>query len=196
MGVNRRVLGGSIVAAIVISLGGGYALSRTGDPSDSASTSVDAVLDTPGVEQIPAIQPNADVEGSVLPTVDLLSNDGSAIATADLLGQALIINYWYSTCAPCKKELPAFAAVHAELGDRIRFIGVNPFDTPEVNESFARDRGVQYELLRDPDGAFTAAVGIASAPVTLFVAADGSIVRQAAVLTEAELRSYAMELLE
>lgn len=196
MAVNRRVLGGSIVAALVISLGGGYALSRSGDPGDSASTSVDAALDEPGVEQIPAIRPNADVEGSELPAVDLLSNDGSAIATADLLGQPLIVNYWYSTCAPCKKELPAFAAVHAEFGDRIRFVGVNPFDTPEVNESFARDRGVQYELLRDPDGAFTAAVGIANAPVTLFVAADGSIVRQTAVLTEAELRSYAMELLE
>jgi demethylmenaquinone methyltransferase/2-methoxy-6-polyprenyl-1,4-benzoquinol methylase len=43
-----------------------------------------------------------------------------------------------------------------------------------VNESFARERGVQYELLRDVDGAFTDAVGIATQPVTLFVAADGT----------------------
>lgn len=193
MPVNRRVLGASIAAALAISVIGGYALSRRNGNSGNADD-VDVVLDTPGIEQVPGISVNAEVEGEALPIVDLVDNDGSTISTADLLGQPLIMNYWFSTCVPCKKELPAFATVHAELGDRIRFVGVNPVDTPEVNESFARERGVQYELLRDPDGAFTDAVGIANAPVTLFIAADGTIVRQTAVLDVDELRSYAQEL--
>jgi thiol-disulfide isomerase/thioredoxin len=107
----------------------------------------------------------------------------------------VVINVWNSTCGPCKKELPAFAAVHAQYGDRVRFVGVNTLDVPEVNESFARERGVQYELLRDVDGAFTDAVGIATQPVTLFVAADGTIVRQTGVLDEATLQQYVDELL-
>lgn len=194
MAVNRRVLGASIAVALAVSVIGGYALSRSNDGSGTADD-VDVVLDTPGIEQLPGISVNAEVEGETLPIVDLVDNDGGTISTADLLGQPLIMNYWFSTCVPCKKELPAFATVHAEFGDRIRFVGVNPVDTPEVNETFARERGVQYELLRDPDGAFTDAVGIANAPVTLFITADGTIVRQTAVLDADELRSYARELL-
>lgn len=192
MAVNRRLLGTSLAAAAVVSAVGGWAISR--EP-DAATTDETIVLDTPGVEQIPSIGTNAEVAGDPMPVVELLTNDGATISTADFVGQPAVINYWYSTCAPCKKELPAFAAVHAELGDQVRFIGVNPLDGPETNESFARDRGVQYELLRDPDGAYQAAVGIANAPFTLFVAADGTIVRQAGVLDEVELRRYVLELI-
>lgn len=197
--MNRRLLAGSIAGAIVVSVVGGYALSRAGDSDagDGSSGSSDevVVLDTPGTAQIPSIETNPRVSGEALPVVELETNEGDTISTADLLGQPMVLNFWYSTCAPCKKELPAFAAVHAEFGDEVRFIGVNPYDTPETNESFARDKGVQYELLRDPDGAYQSAIEIATAPFTLFVAADGTIVRQTGVVEEAELRQYVEELL-
>jgi peroxiredoxin len=190
--VNRRLLVGSLAVAIVVSVAAGYALSRADD--DSAGGDI-VVLDTPGTAQIPSIQTNAEVTGDLLPVIDLETGDGETISTAELLGTPLVINYWYSTCAPCRKELPAFAAVHAEYGDRVRFVGVNPLDTPEVNESFARDRGVQYELLRSPDDAYGNTLEIATAPFTLFVAADGTIVRQTGVLDEDELRAHVEELL-
>ncbi len=184
------MLVGSIGIAVAVSVVGGWALSWSGDPADPV-----AVLDTPGTAQIPSIGTNPQVSGDRLPTVDLETNDGATISSADLIGQPMVLNYWYSTCAPCKKELPDFAAVHAEYGDRVRFVGINPVDTPEVNESFARDRGVRYELLRDPDGAYQSEIQIATAPFTLFVAADGTIVRQSGVLDEVELRAYVEELL-
>lgn len=196
MAVNRRLLAGSIAAAIAVSVVGGYALSRAGDDSSSGSGDDElVVLDTPGTAQIPSIDTNPEVSGDALPVVELETNDGEVISTADLLGQPLVINFWYSTCAPCKKELPDFATVHAEYGDRVRFVGVNPYDVPEVNESFARERGVQYELLRDPDGDYQTTIEIATAPFTLFVAPDGTILRQAGVLDAAKLRQYVEELL-
>jgi len=190
--VNRRVLAASLGVAALISVGGGYLVSQT---DESESTESDVVLDTPGVEQIPSIGTNAVVEGEPLAITTLLDNDGNELSTADLIGRPLVINVWNSTCAPCKRELPAFAAVHGELGDRVRFVGVNNLDTPEVNESFARERGVGYELLRDVDDGFASTAGIATLPVTLFVAADGTIMRQTGVLEEDELREYAEELL-
>ena len=112
-----------------------------------------------------------------------------------MIGTPMVINYWYSSCAPCSAELKGFGVVHRELGDRVRFVGINPFDGPEVNVSYAADRGVNYELLRDPDGAYSSEVGIASAPFTIFVAADGTIVRQTGVLDEDQLREYTQDLL-
>jgi thiol-disulfide isomerase/thioredoxin len=191
--VNRRLLALSLGVAVAVSVGGGYLVART-DDQDPLRTP-DAVLTDPGVAQIPTIATNAAVEGTALATAALQDNAGNALSTADLVGRPLIINVWNSTCAPCKRELPAFAAVHADLGDEIRFVGVNNLDTPEVNESFARDRGVGYELLRDVDDGFASTVGIATLPVTLFVDADGTIVRQTGVLEEDELREYAEELL-
>lgn len=195
--MNRRLLGASIGVAVVVSLVGGWAISRAGDESDTGSTDDEIViLDTPGTAQIPTIETNPQLSGEVLPSIELVTNDGEVVTTADLLGRPLVLNYWYSTCAPCKKELPAFGAVHAEYGDRVRFVGVNPLDTPEVNEQFARERGVQYELLRDEADRYGSTIGIATAPFTLFVAADGTIMRQTGVLDEDELRAIVEELLE
>ena len=193
MAVNRRLLAASLGAGVLLSIGGGYLVGRG---EDAAGTSApDVVLDEPGVAQIPTIGTNAAVEGTPLAVAELQDNDGNVVSTADLIGQPLIINVWNSTCAPCRRELPAFAEVHAVLGDRIRFVGINNLDGPDVNESFARDRGVGYELLRDVNDDFASSVGIATLPVTLFVSADGTVVRQTGVLEEDDLRRFAEELL-
>jgi peroxiredoxin len=190
---HRRLLVASLSIAVAVSIVGGWAVSRSGDDGIPVDDEID--LGSPTVAQIPVISTNADVAGDVLPEVTLEDNDGNRVTTSDLVGRPMILNYWYSTCAPCKKELPDFAAVHRELGDQIRFVGVNPLDTPDVNESFAEARGVTYELLRDPADEFGPTIGVATAPFTLFVAADGTIVRQAGVLDAATLRTYAQELL-
>lgn len=190
--VDRRLLTVSLGAALVISVAGGYALSRGDGVSRSDD---DVVLDTPGEVQIPTIGTNTAVQGTPLPVADLEDNDGTVISSAELTGGPLVINIWNSTCGACKKELPAFAAVHADLGDDIRFVGVNTQDSAKVNESFARQRGVKYELLRDIADGFSSAVGIVILPVTLFVDADGVIIRQTGVLDEEALREYAAELL-
>jgi peroxiredoxin len=183
----------SLGVAVVVSIVGGWLLS--GDDSSGIAADDQVSYDSAVVAQIPSIGTNAQVEGDPLPDITVQDNDGNDVALRSLIGTPLIINFWYSTCGPCKAELTGFGNVHAQLGEQIRFVGVNPSDTPEVNVSFAAERGVRYELLRDPDGAYSDAVGIASAPVTLFVSADGTIVRQTGVLDEAELRQYAGQLL-
>jgi peroxiredoxin len=180
-------------AALVVSVGGGWALSQAGGDSPQADDEVS--YSVPVVEQYPSIGTNAQVEGDPLPELTLVDNDGNDVELRSLIGTPMIINYWYSSCAPCAKELPAFAAVHADLGDQIRFVGVNPSDDPEHNLAFAADHGVHYELLRDPAGAYMGGIGVTSVPMTIFVSADGTIVRQTGVLDEDTLREYAGELL-
>jgi thiol-disulfide isomerase/thioredoxin len=191
--IDRRLLAISLAAAVAVSIGGGYLVSRAGNDGQPADD--DITLDTPGEAQIPSIGTNAVVTGTPLPDATLVDSDGNEVSSADLIGHPLVINVWNSTCAPCKRELPAFAAVQRDLGDSIRFVGVNNLDPADVNESFARDRGVEYELFRDTQDSFGSALGIATLPVTLFVRADGTILRQTGVLDEQDLRDYAAELL-
>src|SRR4029077_11565806 len=124
----------------------------------------------------PTIGTNAVVTGRSFPKVDIETLAGDSFPTADLLGRPLVVNFWYSSCAPCKKELPEFAAVQAKLGDQVRFVGIDSLPASPSEEAFARDKGVQYELFYDTNGELASAVGVAAWPQTLFIAADGTIV--------------------
>jgi peroxiredoxin len=185
-----------LCAAVAIGLVGGWALSRAviGD-GDNAESDIDSVvLAEPGEYQQPVDGDNRDLGGEHLPDVVLTDAAGFEIHTSSLVGQPLVVNLWYSTCIPCKRELGEFATVHRELGDRIRFVGINPFDSVEVMERFAGDRGVGYDLLRDQEAAFVDAVGVVNFPVTLFVDADGSIVAHTGEIDGDELRARIEEL--
>ena len=144
------------------------------DSGDSA-----VVLDQPGEFQEPSIAVNADVSGDALPDVQVLELDGTAIGTSSLFdGRPLVVNLWYSTCQPCKREMPAIETAFQKYSDRVRFIGVNTLDSVDTTASFARELGVTYELARDPDGNLTSAAGVANFPMTFFVSADGTVIRQ------------------
>jgi peroxiredoxin len=184
--VDKRVMLSLVGVAAVVSVAGGWAISR-GD--DSSTSSDDVVMTSAGEVQEPTGLTNHKVQGDPLPSVDLIAEGGSKISTSSLTGQPLVINVWYSDCAPCAKEMPDLAQVHREVGDAVRFVGIDTQDDEDQMVDFARSHGAGYELLRDPNGAFTTAVGIVNMPVTLLVTADGTIVQQTGVLTADKLRA-------
>jgi thiol-disulfide isomerase/thioredoxin len=185
--IRPRLLVGSLVVAVFVSLAGGWALGRSLDGGDVPD---DIVLDVPGEYQQPLDAAAGPLDGQPLPAAaHLVDATGAHVDLADLVGRPLVINVWYSTCPPCERELADFAAVHRELGDRVRFVGINPIDDPDVMASFAAERGVGYELLRDPDATFVDGVGLVSYPTTLFVDERGVIVSTAGVVDADELRA-------
>jgi thiol-disulfide isomerase/thioredoxin len=187
-----RLFAVSIAIAAVVGIVGGIVLAqRSGDDG------VDASLSDPGsVVTFPADGlGNTDVEGDRLPEATLTDRAGDELTTAELVGAPLVVNFWFSTCPPCAKELPDFAEVHAEVGDEVRFVGVNTIDSVEVMDRFAGERGVQYELYRDEFAEFTDGIGATAFPVTIFVDSDGVIVDQTGALDAEELRRKVEELL-
>ena len=186
----RLFVASLVVAAVVI---GGFVWFASS--SDSGNGEVDAVLSDP--QEVDAFPTdglaNDDVQGEPFPDAVFLDRDGNEITSESLLGEPLVVNLWFSSCAPCAKELPAFAAVDAAVDD-VRFIGVNTIDSVEDMERFAGERGVQYELLRDNYAELADGIGAVAFPITLFVDSDGMIVDQTGPLDEGELRSKVAEL--
>jgi thiol-disulfide isomerase/thioredoxin len=179
--VNRRLFVGSIAVAVVIAVIGGWAISRD-DAGD------DVTMDTPGTVQDPTIGTNAPVEGEPLPEVTLPDVDGNDVELASLVGKPLVINFWYSGCAPCKKEMPLLGATAAELDGEVRFVGVNTLDGADRAREFATDYDADYLQLLDRDGELASAAGVGVQPTTLFVDAAGQIVLQkSGELTESKL---------
>lgn len=156
-------------------------------------------LTEPGIYAEPVEEVNADRSGDRLPDVVLTDPAGAPVQLSAYRGTPMVVNFWFSNCAPCRRELRDFAEVHAEVGDRVTFVGVDPFDTAEAMVAFAEERGVTYDLLRDTgdlaDGrVLTDELGIVAYPVTLFVDADGTILRQTGEIDADDLRAAIEEL--
>ena len=186
----RLLVASLVVAAVVI---GGFVWVMSS--RDSGDGEIDAVLRDPqDVQAFPTDGlVNDDVQGDPFPTAVFLDRDGNEVTSESLLGGPLVVNLWFSSCAPCAKELPAFAAVDADVDD-VQFIGVNTIDSVEDMERFAGDRGVEYELLRDNYAELADGIGAVAFPITLFVDSQGMIVDQTGPLDEGELRSKVAEL--
>jgi len=180
-----------VVAAVVV-VGSGFliadAIDDTPDPDGSF------VLEEPGVFQQPFDDVNADSSGRRLPDSPLTDATGTEHRFTDLRGKPLVVNLWFSNCVPCRRELRDFATVHHEVGDAVQFVGVNPFDTVDAMERFAAERGVSYLLWRDEQRLLTNDLGVVGYPVTLFVSADGEILRQTGEIDAAGLRAAIEEL--
>lgn len=130
-----------------------------------------------------------------LPSVEVIASDGAAVDTADWTGEPLVVNFWFSTCPPCAKELRDFATVDAERGDEVRFVGVNPIDEVDVMQAFAAERGVEYDNFRDPIGDLQIQLEITSFPTTVFVGSDGDVVARRGVLDADQLQDQIDELI-
>lgn len=196
MNINRpRLLAGSLAVAIVAI--GAFALTQTGGDEQPE---VDAVLedsqDRTVPEDVSGIPTNDALEGDPLPDAVVLDATGAEVSTQSFIGEPLVINFWFSTCIPCERELPDFAEVDAEVGDEVRFIGMNTIDSVPVMERFAAERGVEYELFQDSFAEFVEAAGIAAFPQTLFVTSDGRIIDQVGVIGADDLREKVANLLE
>ena len=88
------------------------------------------------------------------------------------------------------------AALHGLVGHLRRWVAPlragGPSDC-QLLERFAADRGVQFELLRDPEFAFADELRIVAYPVTLFVDADGRILERTGPIDDGKLREEIAE---
>lgn len=169
---QRKLLIAAVVLAV--SVGGGWLWSSASEPT------LDAHLTTPGEVPYPTIATNSAVAGTSLPEVSLLTLDNKTIESITLIGKPLILNFWYSTCEPCRREMPVLATSAVTHSSTVRFVGINMNDSVETAKNFAEKYNVLYDIMFDPSGSFIGALGIGTAPMTLFVDAQGVIVDQVA----------------
>ena len=162
------------VVVLAISVGGGWLWSSASEPD------LDARLTTPGEVPNPSIATNSAIAGTSLPQASLLTLDNKTIDSSKLIGKPLILNFWYSTCEPCRREMPVLAASADAHSATVRFVGINMNDSIETATAFAEKYNVLYDIMFDTSGSFIGDLGIATAPMTLFVDVQGIIVDQVA----------------
>ena len=161
----RAVLAAAAVALVGAGCASGPPVARLTDPSAAAT------FPEPGLGAPPSLA------GKPLPSGTFTRLSGGSATFTDLRGRPAIVNLWSRTCTPCVQEMPVFDALHRRLGDAVSVVGLNSGDAPDAAKAFAATLGVSYDLWLDDGQDATRALGVTALPTTIFVDADGAIVR-------------------
>src|SRR3954465_8279373 len=97
---------------------------------------------------------------------------------ADYRGNVLMINVWATWCLPCRVEMPSIEALnkdYAAKGLKIVAVSIDDPGTDSTIRSFARQYGLTFEILHDPQAKITEAYDISGYPETFIVGRDGVI---------------------
>lgn len=159
-----------VLLSVAAIMGAGLVAYRVTHKNDTA------VLDNPGQPTAGKLPVAPKLDGKPLPNLTLQDFSGAKKQLAELKGKPAVINVWQEQCVPCKDEMPAFEKVHEAVGNRIRFVGLNPQEEVEVARKFATSAGITYDLWRDESGEVYSSLKLTSLPTTLLVSAQGNIV--------------------
>ena len=93
-----------------------------------------------------------DVEcviGYQLPDFDAKDITGRSINKETLKGKMSIINFWFTSCAPCVAEIPGFNKIVEKYGkDRINFIAIGKDGHQDITD-FLKDHPWQFDQIAD-----------------------------------------------
>ncbi|HEX5706155.1 MAG TPA: TlpA disulfide reductase family protein [Pyrinomonadaceae bacterium] len=172
---------------------------KTGSKKDKSFVKVDAlkVLPTP-----PGQAPAQDVD-AVGREAELVLKDltGTEQRLSAYRGRVVVLNFWATYCAPCRKEMPDLAAVqnaYAALGVQVVGASAETFDERAKILQFVRETGVNFPVWVGATTADMARFGLGPAlPGTAIVGRDGRVVwATRGVVSEADLRSRLDALIE
>ena len=155
-----------------------------------------------------AADPSSEASGSgedgaktvAAPDCVLYDAQGEAVALKELLDGPAVINFWASTCPPCREEMPDFQAAYEQYGDRIRFImidGVGSMlnETQEAGAAYIAGQGFTFPVYFDNDRDAVSQYGIAAFPTTYLVDGEGMVIAGAQGMLSAESLEQGIQML-
>lgn len=153
------------VAAVVVA---GCSGDVTADESTGGYVSSNgAITVVPEGEREPA----PDITGPTL--------DGGEVALADFEGATVVVNVWGSWCGECRAEADDLVEVDEQLGDDVRFVGINIRDNETAARSYQDTYDIGYPSIFDPTSShllrFPPALAPVAIPTTYVIDSDGRV---------------------
>ena len=117
--------------------------------------------------------------GARAPAFSLPRLDGEgSVSLASLRGKTVVLNFFASWCAPCKREAPDLERFWQKNRDRnVVVLGVDSNDSRGDALRFVHAHGVTYPVVSDPNGTVAAnSYDIANLPSTYVLNPRGRLV--------------------
>jgi cytochrome c biogenesis protein CcmG/thiol:disulfide interchange protein DsbE len=121
--------------------------------------------------------------GSKAPPISAvtLDKDKRPKQLADYAGKVVLLNVWATWCEPCRVEMPSIEKLHKEFAPKGLAVVAISVDDPGSEQhirDYAKELGLTFEILHDPQQVTTRNYQVTGYPETFLIARDGTIRRK------------------
>jgi peroxiredoxin len=105
---------------------------------------------------------------------------GKDVSLSDFKGKVILINFWATTCAPCKAEMPSLHSLYLDFRDRglvVLAVALNADEKPV--RAYIDEKKYSFPVLLDKEReVYFDTYALLGLPVTIIVDRKGSIVEK------------------
>jgi thiol-disulfide isomerase/thioredoxin len=111
------------------------------------------------------------------PDFTLYTLNGDEVKLSDYLGKVVILDFWATWCAPCRKGIPDLISIQNEYKDDLVVIGIS-FDQPATQDQlipFIKNYGINYPIVLGNIEVSAAYGNIQAIPTSFIIDQEGNI---------------------
>lgn len=194
-------LGLSVVVIVLSYPELGSRLRETSIPSDTSTTETVSSGANPSVFGPGSQQRvgNAQV-GEPAPDFTLPTLEGDTVSLSDYRGRPVLMNFWATWCAPCRREMPELVRVyntHRDEGFVVLAVDLADQDSIDDVRAFVEEFDMTFPVLLDETGAvYNELYRLLGLPMSVFVDREGIITRiHIGIMTDQQVDEFVEEIL-
>ena len=135
----------------------------------------------PGLAQEAAALREGDMQKLALheapvpvPEAALVTLDDQPASLSDYHGKWVVLNFWATWCAPCRREMPSLDRLQAAMPDlAVVPVATGRNDPAAIGRFYDEAAIANLPVLRDPKSGLSRAMGVMGLPVTVILNPDG-----------------------
>ena len=117
--------------------------------------------------------------GRLAPAFSLRDLSGRTLDSARYRGKVVLLDFWATWCAPCREELPQFAALQQKYRGRgFAVVGISMDDTVPPVQRFVRQYPVNFPVAMGSARLAETFGGVLGLPVAFLIDREGRIARR------------------
>jgi thiol-disulfide isomerase/thioredoxin len=111
-----------------------------------------------------------------LPEIDIVDEADAPRALSDYRGQWVVLNFWATWCAPCRKEMPTLAALQERFADApvaVVTVATGRNSVQGIRRFFEEVGVDNLPQYRDPNQKLAREMAVLGLPITVIVDPEG-----------------------